>query len=206
MIQTFGWERRQIKEILFNSMVLAAGLALLATAVSGCAHTKCSPELKPMNSNAEQPKFPKTETHDLNGRALTLPDELPANRTILLAAFEREQQADIDSWVSGLDLRVDGSGMPWLEVPVVGKMPWIGRAFINNGMRGGIPDKAKRAHVTTLYVNQEQWLSSLGLAGTDQVCVLVVDRAGNVLARQDGTFEKNKRQTILDAMGIETKH
>ena len=206
MIETSGWKCRQAKQHLFNSIVVAAGLVLLAADVSGCAQTKGSSQLKFMNSNADQPKFPKTETYDLNGRALTLPDELPANKTILLVAFERDQQAEIDSWATGLDLRVDGSGMPWLEVPVVGKMPWIARAFINNGMRGGIPDKAKRAHVTTLYVNQEQWVRSLGLARTDQVCVLVVDRAGNVLAIQDGPFEKNKSQTISDAMDIEPKH
>jgi hypothetical protein len=206
MIDTHEIESRKSQNGYFSFKLLVFFLALATLQTDGCARTKSVPELKSMNLKIEQPKFPKTETHDLNGRALTLPDDLPANKTILLVAFEREQQADIDSWVSGLDLRVDGTGMAWLEIPVVGKMPWIGRAFINNGMRGGIPDKAKRAHVTTLYVNQEKWLKSLGLAGTHQVCVLVIDRAGNVLARQDGPFEKNNSQAILAAMGIESTH
>ncbi len=146
------------------------------------------------------PALPTIKTKDLNGRALTLPRELPGEKTVVLVAFTQEQQFDVDTWVNGLDLKIDGTGLPWVEMPVVGEMPVLVQAIVNNGMRGGIPQKGKRANVVTLFTDAKKWSKSVGLASQDRVYALVVDRSGKILAKQDGRYSAEKRGAILDAM------
>ena len=184
LTQVFGNRPHRLLDVGLTA-IMVAGVIIVDT-LSGSAQAPAA--------------FPAIETNDLNGRALTLPRDLPAEKTVVLVAFTQEQQQGIDTWVKGLGLKVDGTGLPWVELPVVGKMPRIARGVVNNGMRGGIPEKAKRAHVVTLFTDADAWSKAVGLPSKDRVYALVVDRAGNVLARQDGPCDPSKGGAILDAM------
>lgn len=41
--------------------------------------------------------LPAVQAKDLNGRLLTLPKDLPGERTIAIVAFQREQQPNVDT-------------------------------------------------------------------------------------------------------------
>jgi hypothetical protein len=144
--------------------------------------------------------FPVTTTKDLAGRSLTLPQDLPGERTILLIAFQREQQKDIDTWVAGLHLS-DGA-LPWLELPVINDPGAFGRWFIDSGMRRGIPDQATWQHVVTVYTRKVDLLAALGITDEKTIHVLVVDRQGSIIEAISGNFNQPAAMRLQAAIGL----
>ncbi len=130
--------------------------------------------------------FPVLHSKDLNGRELQLPHDLPGARTIVLVAWQREQQTNLDGWSAGLQL--SNGKLPWVELPVINDPGAIARWFINTGMRRGIKDHEVWQHVVTLYTSKAAFNAALGITSEKQVQALVVDRDGNVLAREIGDY------------------
>lgn len=148
---------------------------------------------------AAEPRFPATTTQDLNGRTLTFPEQFPAERTLLLIAFYREQQADLDEWIYELDL--DAADAPvWLEIPVIEDNGAIFREFVDNGMRSGITSEEARARVFTIYGDPDAFRAALELGSDELVYLLVVDREGRVLHREYGRYSEAKAGPLLGAL------
>ncbi len=147
-----------------------------------------------------EPRFPETTTSDLNGRELTFPQELPAERTLLFVAFKREQQAVVDEWIAELDLEAPDAPA-WLELPVIEDLGALWRGFIDNGMRSGVTSTETRARVFTIYGDTDAFREALGLGSEDLVYLLVVDREGRVLARDYGGYRPEKAPPLLEALG-----
>ncbi len=142
-------------------------------------------------------RFPNLDSHDLNGAAVSLPAGLPGERTILLVAFEREQQANLDAWNHGLKL--EEGKLPWLELPVINNPGAFMRWFINTGMRGGIHGKETRSHVVTLYTDKTAFKAAVGIQTEKQVHVFVAGRTGEILAHVEGDFSPERAEQILRA-------
>ena len=88
-----------------------------------------------------QGRMPIIKAETLNEREVTLPQDLPGVKTLVLIAFEREQQKNVDTWVNGLSLK--SNPFAWIETPVIDPKNPIFRAFINSGMRRGIRRHAR---------------------------------------------------------------
>ncbi len=131
--------------------------------------------------------FPNIKASDLNKKAVNWPAGLPSDRTVLIIAFTRKQQSQVDGWVSGLKLKSAG-GPAWFEVPMIDDPGSVARYFIDNGMRSGIPGTEARSHVVTVYAKKATLMKQMGLVGEKTVHVLVVDRKGNILASVSGAY------------------
>ena len=142
--------------------------------------------------------FPAIQTKDLNGRELRLPQDLPGERTIVLVAFEREQQTNVDTWTAGLHL--PNGKAAWLELPVIDDPGALARWFINGGMRRGIKDHQIWAHVVTLYTTKAKFNAALGIQSEKQVQALVVDRQGRILERVVGDYSEAGAARIQTAL------
>ena len=70
------------------------------------------------------------------------------------------------------------------------------RWFIDGGMTRGIPDAAARARTITVYTDVRKVVDNLGLAGTDTIAVLLVERSGRVLASEVGGFHEQKAERL----------
>ena len=129
--------------------------------------------------------FPTVTADDLNGVSHTLPAGLPGDPTIVFIAYKRNQQVDVDSWVSALGLDPE-RGAEFVELPVVGGMATMMKSYIDNGMRSGIVNTAARGRTITLYQNADQINAPLGFDGRNAIRVLVVKRDGTVLWSASG--------------------
>lgn len=136
----------------------------------------------------------KIKAADLNGKTVTLPDDLVAPRTLLLVAFQREHQDLIDGWAKGLKLKP--TDKDWFELPVVGPMNFMGQKFLDGAMKSGIAGKDKRSRVITLYTDAKKWIAPLGVSKTDTIYAVVVAKNGEVLALQEGAFAPKKADAI----------
>jgi hypothetical protein len=157
----------------------------------------------PMNSSPATQHFPTFAAKDLAGTALTLPKDLPGDRTILLVAFERHQQDDIDTWTQGMHLL--GSKLAWLELPVIQNPGAFMRWFIDGGMRRGITDHEIWKHVVTLYIDKAAFKKAVGIESEKTVYALVVDRQGHVLATVTGDYSEAGAAKLLDAIHQEPR-
>ncbi len=142
------------------------------------------------------PLMPLVSAETLNERAVSLPADLPGEKTLVLMAFEREQQKQIDTWITGLQLQ-DNTQIEWIETPVIEPKNALFRAFINRGMRSGIKATPMRERTITLFTDRAALLKSMGLNdGTNTIYAAVVDRKGNVLASVSGAFDDEKAKVI----------
>ena len=106
--------------------------------------------------------FPKLEADNLNKQMVQLPGGLAGDLNLMLIAFERAQQADIDTWLPHLPgVAVRHPNFAYYELPVIERMNFLMRWTINTGMRGGIPDKQQRARTITLYLDKKPLKSAL---------------------------------------------
>ena len=134
-------------------------------------------------------KFPPVEGRNLEGRAFHLPADFEGDVNVVLVAFKREQQADVDTWTRVLHGFAARSGtMRVYELPTLGRRYRVIRSFIDGGMRDGIPDAAVRAATITLYIDKAPFERALGITSEDEIQVFLVDRGGRIHWRGRGRF------------------
>lgn len=134
-------------------------------------------------------RFPNVTGRSLTGRTCHFPGDFEGERNIVLVAFKRHQQEDVDTWTPHLrPLAAQDPRLRVYELPTLGRRYLLMRPIIDGGMRGGIPDSAVRATTITLYINKRPFREALALPDEDRIYVLVVDRAGAVLWRASGPW------------------
>lgn len=137
----------------------------------------------------------------LDGREYELPGDLAKQHNLLVIAFRREQQRVVDQWLPWLiELEQHRSDVAVYELPVLSSAYGPVRWFIDAGMTRGIPDAAARARTITVYTDVQKVVDNLGLAGTDTIVVLLVERSGWILASEVGGFEEHKAERLAAAL------
>lgn len=150
-------------------------------------------------AQAPTARMPSIKAENLNERVITLPADLPGEKTLVLMAFLREQQPDVNTWIDGMKL-VD-SKLAWVEVPVVGAGGRIWQGLVNAGMRSGIREQAMRERGITLFTDRLTLLRDMNLPGEGKVVLaLVMNRSGEVLAQVQGRHSDDKAQLLLAAL------
>jgi carbon monoxide dehydrogenase subunit G len=135
----------------------------------------------------------------LDGKQYELPGDLPKQHNFLVVAFRREQQRLVDQWLPWLiDLERHRSDVAVYELPVLSSVYGPARWFSDGGMKRGIPDAGART--ITVYTDVGKVARNLGLAGTDTIAVLIVERSGRILGRETGGFEEQKAERLARAL------
>ena len=146
-------------------------------------------------------QFPRVEGTNLEGRHFVLPSDLGGSLNVVLVAFKREQQNDVDTWTPFLKATLaTRPGLRTYELPVLGRRYRLMRPFIDGGMRRGIPDAAVRAATITLYIDKSPFRDALHLPDEDRIYVLLVDHQGRVQWRGDGTFTERAGADLVRRM------
>lgn len=146
---------------------------------------------------AGNPVFPSLEASDLNKRKIQLPGGLAGELNVLLVAFQREQQKDVDTWLPLLPALMKAHPkLAYYEIPVISRSNPLLRWIIDNAMRGGIPDQEQRAHTITLYLDKKPFLKTLEISSEDRIYILVVNKSGKVLWRTEGVASPEKLESL----------
>jgi hypothetical protein len=151
------------------------------------------------NADAQTVVFPTIITKDLNGRTVTFPRDFPGQSTLVLIAYEREQQAQLDVWIDKLELK-KADAPAWIEMPVIDDYGSLWRGAVDSGMRSGIVKEADRARVFTVYGSRTTFRANLKLPSTGDISILWVDRDGAIRYRVDGSFTDQKAAELRKAM------
>ncbi len=132
-------------------------------------------------------RFPDLVTEDLNGERQEVPNRLPGDLKLFLIAYARQQQGDLDPWLTlGLGLEGRHPGFRVYELPTLAASWQAARAWVDNGMRSGIRERAARARTLTLYLDKDQFNRALELPSERDVYALLIDASGHVILRHAG--------------------
>jgi hypothetical protein len=145
--------------------------------------------------------FPSVKASNLEKRDFNLPADFEGDRNLVLVAFEREQQEDVDTWLREMKHFEEADpGLHYYELPTIQRPGAFLRWFIDTGMRHGIPDRKARERTIPLYLEKKPFLDSLLIVDQNKIYALLVDREGRVLWRSDGVFDDTKAAGLSSAL------
>jgi len=155
--------------------------------------------IAPGLSLAQEATFPRVDTADLNGREASFPDQLPSDPTLVLVAFKRNHQDNLDQWIRAMDLK-SPDAPAWVEMPVIANYGALWRGFIDNGMRSGITETDDRAKVFTVYVDPDRFRSFFDMPTDEDIYLMVVEQDGLVRETVRGDHDAQKEALIRAAL------
>lgn len=138
-----------------------------------------------------------------------LPSDLPADRTLVVVAFQRWHQSRVDLWIAravaaGVPATPRGQGQPIpvavVEIPALSTRWRPARRFIDGGMTAGIGDPDVLARTITVYTDVSAFRRSLAIPSSEDVWAFVVTRDGSVLARGHGDPDDDAWDRVATAL------
>ncbi len=145
--------------------------------------------------------FPRVRSANLERRSFNLPEDFEGAFNLLLIAFLREQQFEVDTWVpEARRLARERATFRYYELPTISRSIPFARLWLDGAMRAGIPDRAAREAPITLYLDKRAFRAALRLPREDTIYALLVDRAGHVLWRAEGVFTEEKGRALRHAL------
>jgi hypothetical protein len=146
-------------------------------------------------------QFPAVTGSNLQRQRLALPQDFQGELNLVLIAFQQWQQTQVDTWIPFTrQLEETYPAVRYYELPIIQRLNTLARTFINEGMRAGIPDPVARERTITLYVDKNTFRQALQLPHEDDICVLLLDRQGQVLWRAEGAFTQEKGESLAAAV------
>jgi len=146
-------------------------------------------------------RFPRLIASNLEKRTFTLPDDFEGSRNLLLVAFQREQQQQVDTWLREMKQFEElDPEFRYYELPTIQSPNRLVRWFIDTGMRRGIPDKKARSRTITLYIDKKPFLKALGITDESRIYCFLVNRSGQVLWRAEGRFDDAKAVSLRECL------
>jgi hypothetical protein len=161
------------------------------------------------SSEGADVRFPDLAVSDLEGKGMTLPNDLPSGPRIVMIAFQRWHTLLLDGWTRVLHplTAAHPEATVW-EVPALSRAYLPGRFWIDGGMRAGIPDPDARRHTLTAYTDLRALARSLDLPSLDTIYVLLLDAEGEIAWRTSGEVTEEKATAlaaVVASMGPERR-
>jgi hypothetical protein len=145
-----------------------------------------------------QGRFPSVAGVALSGARVRFPEDLLGAPALLLCAYRRGAQADIDRWAAYAEKELPQLAV--FELPIIPGLIWRPlQGWIDGGMRGGVP-RSLWSHVVTLYDHGAKARAFIGDGGGNRAQVLLLDDAGVVAFHDAGGFRDSGARRLAAAL------
>ncbi|WP_129589709.1 hypothetical protein [Rubritalea profundi] len=150
-------------------------------------------------------QFPVHTFSNLAKQKKKIPDELSGDHKLMIVAFQRNHQQLVDTWFAAgdsLELAYNKPGklFRYYEIPTIYKMGFLGRSFLNMGMRSGVKAQAARERTFTIYIDKAPFKKRLQIPNETDIHLFLLNNTGKVLWRCQGKHspknEKSLRQFL----------
>jgi outer membrane protein assembly factor BamE (lipoprotein component of BamABCDE complex) len=160
---------------IFTAALFFMGLFI----VSGCSTTY-------ENRSPLGETFPSITGTALTKETLSLPDDFPKEKVLLLLGYVQDAQFDIDRWFIGLDMTK--TEVVAYELPTIaGMFPRMFQTQIDDGMRRGIP-KEIWGGVITIYEDGETVQKMTGNENPNNARVILLNAEREIIYFYDRGF------------------
>jgi hypothetical protein len=141
-------------------------------------------------------QFPMITGANLEGKQFVFPKDFAGQQNLLCISFSSAQQPDVVSWYpAATRLRAQHPKLAFYEMPVLPQTTATPRAFVDTGLRSGVPDKVLPEVVIRLYYAESVFLKAIGENSNQSIILLLVNQQGDILWRGHGAF--NTAQEVL---------
>lgn len=159
-------------------------------------------QISPGNSNLlvnqEKDQFPNVSGFNLDREEFRFPQDFEGELNLLIVAFQQHHQSRVNTWIPKVQsLEADFPGFIYYELPTIKEMSMMSRAFINEGMRAGIPDQTARERTITLYINKNEFNKALNIPNEEDIYLFLVEKNGRIIWREMGSFQE-KNASVLE--------
>lgn len=142
--------------------------------------------------------FPPVTGTALSGERVRLPRDLLGAPALLLIAYKRAAQDDVDRWAAFA--RREAPGLRVLELPVIPALLWRPlQGWIDGGMRGGVP-RAQWSNVVTFYEDGAAVRDFVGDCGAPVAHAVLLDAGGTVRALETGGFNETAGERLISRL------
>lgn len=157
---------------------------LLSLIFAGLLLTGCSSTFENRSPLGEV--FPSVSGTALTQQSMSLPEDLPNEKVLLLLGYVQNTQFDIDRWLIGLDM--SKTEVVAYELPTIaGMFPRMFQTQIDNGMRKGIP-KELWGGVITIYEDGEAIQQLTGNENPNNARVILLNEDREIIYFYDRGF------------------
>jgi hypothetical protein len=146
-------------------------------------------------------RFPTVIGSNLSGNEYVLPGDIEGEVALMMIAFQQFQQAEVDTWVPlARRLAERHPNFAYYELPTIRRLIAPARAFIDGGMRAGIPDQTARNTTVTLYLDKDAFREALQIPDEETITIMLVDAEGNILWRARGPASAETERELVEAV------
>ena len=142
-------------------------------------------------------KFPKIEGELLSTKAISLPGHCKGKVAVLIVAFKRGSQPQIDSWTKPLLKEFSmHDDFRFIEIPMISNFySWMSN-YIDNGMRKGIVPSMHK-NVMTYYGPLNDYFTYFGVDDKKLCYVFLIDREGIIQFMAKGEAQSDKLKILI---------
>ncbi len=184
-----------MRKFHFLQTLVAAAVALQVFSPG----TAAADNLQPVTKAVGQ-RLPTITADSLAGSRVTLPDDARGRIALILVAFARDAQSQLDSWMEPF---ADATSAPtdtfvYYEVPMIsGFMAKAMSGVINNGMRKGISEE-KHPYVVVYYGDTDDFRNKLGMTDDEAGYALLLDGDGVIRQARSGMADDASTAVLIE--------
>lgn len=151
--------------------------------------------------SGDETQFPTVSGYNLHRKELVFPRDFAGDLNLVIVPFQRYQQAIVNTWIPFAQ-ETEGTfpGFYYYEFPTIYQMSAVGRTFLNEGMRAGIPDQTARDRTVTLYLDKDEFKTALDIPREDDIYLFLLDRDGNILWRTTGAYSEDRARGLIEVV------
>jgi len=158
------------------------------------------PAVNGQTQTAGDKRFCALDARNLVGDKIRIPQDLNADKSCIIVAFERQQQSVIDSWIpSLLKLEKEKNGFAFYEVPVIQSGYKPVRWFIDGAMAKSIKTDEGKKRTITSYTDVSKFVKSMRL-DKKEISLFIVKKDGSILAEANGAYDEQKAKKLFAAL------
>lgn len=152
--------------------------------------------------------FPAFKAFDLNKNEISIPEEIYAEKTLLIVPFKQKQQTAIYDFLDEIDYLLNNyNNFDFLEIPTISYW-WQTMQlsnWIDNGMRSGITDFETRKRTITRYIDVNEFLEEMEIPDRSEVCYYLINKNGEILWQHRGKANKEAMKTLEHELAATNK-
>ncbi len=186
--------------------IIQVFISLGVSALGACSPSLTKAQTQLTVERESAPYFPVVSGRNINNRSFTLPNDFGGVYNLALMAFDRYQQAEVESWLGQLrSLESQYSQFKVYEVPTLPEFSFLQRVQLDFWMSAGIPDPVAREVTITLYTDVEGVTEALNIRDISVMNLVLVDREGVVYWQGQGRYSPELFQDLTNTVsGLST--
>ena len=134
---------------------------------------------------------------NLSGQEVEWPKGLPGEKTVILLAYKRGQQSEVEDWVAQMGFTPSDN---FIQVLLMGRGARFVKGMIDGGLKKAFATKDWQERTYTIYQKASILNNPFGISDSKQMQVIVLQEDGKILGKVSGVADASKIKQVKSWM------